>query len=365
MNSEFSLKLARVRGLLKSTGAEAALIGRQSNFSWLACGGDSHIALNSDRAASQWLVTPKKVFLLANRIEMSRMQDEVARGLGAEPLIFEWHDDQGANRALKKVVDPKKVISDTGDLGTRAAPELFAPLRYSLLPVEVKRFQALGRAAETAMYLTCHAIRPGISEYIIAGHLAEECWYAGVTPLVLLIAVDERIHNYRHPLPTRKKLKRCAMLVLCARQHGLVVSITRLVHFGKAPADLRRRHAATCAVDAAFISNTRVGAPVREIFQRGMAAYAEQGFPGEWQLHHQGGPCGYETRDFVATPGASGVVVENQGFAWNPSITGTKSEDTILATAKGPKIITESKDWPMLSVEQGEQTILRPDILVR
>ena len=365
MNSEFSLKLARVRGLLKSTGAEAALIGRQSNFSWLACGGDSHIALNSDRAAGQWLVTPKKVFLLANRIEMSRMQDEVARGLGAEPLIFEWHDDQGANRALKKVVDPKKVISDTGDLGTRAAPELFAPLRYSLLPVEVKRFQALGRAAETAMYLTCHAIQPGLTEYIIAGHLAEECLYVGVTPLVLLIAVDERIHNYRHPLPTRKKLQRYAMLVLCARQHGLVVSITRLVHFGKTPVDLRRRHAATCAVDAAFISNTRVGAPIREIFQRGMAAYAEQGFPGEWQLHHQGGPCGYEIRDFVATPGASGAVVENQGFAWNPSITGTKSEDTILATAKGPKIITESKEWPMVRVEQGKQTILRPDILVR
>src|SRR5437660_8806115 len=175
MNSEFSLKLARVRGLLKSTGAEAALIGRQSNFSWLACGGDSHIALNSDRAAGQWLVTPKKVFLLANRIEMSRMQDEVARGLGAEPLIFEWHDDQGGSRALKKVVDSKKVISDTGDLGTRAAPELFAPLRYSLLPVEVKRFQALGRAAETAMCLTLHAIQSEISEYIIAGHLAEEC----------------------------------------------------------------------------------------------------------------------------------------------------------------------------------------------
>ncbi|HEX4644558.1 MAG TPA: M24 family metallopeptidase [Verrucomicrobiae bacterium] len=365
MYTEFGLKLARVRGLLKSTGAEAALIGRQSNFSWLACGGDSHVALNSDRAAGQLLVTPKKVFLLTNRIEMSRMQDEVARGLGVEPLMYEWHDDQGASRALKKVLDLKQVISDTGNFGTRAAPELFAPLRYSLLPVEVKRFQALGRHAEGAMELTCGAIQPGLTEYMIAGHLAEECWCVGVTPLVLLIATDERIHKYRHPLPTRKKLKRHAMLVLCARQHGLVVSLTRLVHFGKTPAELRRRHAAACAVDAAFISNTRVGLPIREIFQRGTAAYAEQGFPNEWQLHHQGGPCGYETRDVVATPATPGTVVENQGFAWNPSITGTKSEDTILATAKGPKIITESTEWPRIRVECGKQVISRPDILVR
>ena len=128
---------------------------------------------------------------------------------------------------------------------------------------------------------------------------------------------------------------------------------------------MRRRHDAVCAVDAAFICNTRPGTPVREVFRRGLAAYAEQGFPDEWRLHHQGGPCGYQTRDYVATPTVGGLVLENQAFAWNPSITGAKNEDTILATARGPQILTAARDWPMLSVDHAGETILRPDILVR
>ncbi|MDB6125121.1 MAG: hypothetical protein JWQ71_4114 [Pedosphaera sp.] len=340
------------------------MIGKQSNFSWLSCGGEAHVALISERAAGRLVVTAKKVYLLANRIEMPRLQDEAVRGLGAEPLLYEWYED-GALKALKAVVDPKKVISDTGEYGTQSKPELFAPLRYSLHPDEIKRLRELSIRAEGAMNLTCGAIQPGITEHIIAGHLSEECLYVGVTPAVALIAVDERVRRYRHPIPTSKKLKRYAMLVLCARQHGLIVSVTRLVHFGKLPADLRQRHNAVCAVDAAFISNTRIGTPIREIFRRGVDAYAAQGFADEWKLHHQGGPCSYEPRDYVGTPTAPGTVLENQAFAWNPSIAGTKSEDTILATTKGPQILTEAKDWPMVKVDAYGKIISRPDILVR
>ena len=154
------------------------------------------------------------------------------------------------------------------------------------------------------------------------------------------------------------------MLVLCARQRGLIVSLTRLVHFGKLPAELRRRHDLNCAVDAAFIRNTRVGLPVRDVFQRGVAAYSAAGFPEEWHLHHQGGPCGYEPRDYVGTPTIPGVVLENQAFAWNPSNTGTKSEDTLLATCRGPRLITAAREWPMVEVAGKEGAIPRPDILV-
>ena len=52
MNVEFDGKLAQVRALLKANKAEAAMIGKQSNFSWLACGGEAHVALISiDEAA--------------------------------------------------------------------------------------------------------------------------------------------------------------------------------------------------------------------------------------------------------------------------------------------------------------------------
>jgi len=365
VNAELTHKLGQVRAVIKEHKAAGALLGLQANFAWLACGGEAHVALNSDRAVGQLLVTPKHFFLLANRIEMPRLQDEALRGLGAEPLLYDWFDGEGAAKALRKAIDPARVISDTGDLGTRAMPDAFAQLRYALHPSEIKRFRELGRRAEAAIKLTAFAITPGITENIAAGHLAEECLYFDITPVVLLVAFDGRIKKYRHPVPTTKKLKRHAMLVLCARQGGLIASVTRLVHFGKLPSELRRKHDAVCAIDAAFISNTRVGTPIREVFRRGVAAYAEQGFAEEWKLHHQGGPCGYRPRDYVGTPTAPGVVLENQAFAWNPSITGTKSEDTILATAKGSQVLTSARDWPMIEVEGGGEMMLRPDVLIK
>ncbi|MBI5772200.1 MAG: M24 family metallopeptidase [Verrucomicrobia bacterium] len=365
MNAELSHKLAQVRALLKARKAQAALLGLQPNFSWLAGGNEAHIPLNSERSFGQLLVTPKKFYAFANRIEMRRQQEEVLCGLGAEPLLYEWHDAPGAAQLLRDVADPRKIVSDCGDFGTDAQPQLFAELRYSLLPVEVKRYRALGRATEAALNETCRALKPGQTEFSIAGQMADACWQRNLTPIVLLVATDERILRYRHPLPTTKKLQRYAMLVLCARQHGLIVALTRLVHFGKLPGSLRELHKAVCAVDVAFHQNTRVGTPVREVFRRGVLAYAEQGFPDEWHLHHQGGPCGYQGRDYLGSPTAPGVVQENQPFAWNPSITGAKSEDTILATAKGPQVITAAQDWPMMEISWNGNTILRPDILVR
>ncbi len=56
-------------------------------------------------------------------------------------------------------------------------------------------------------------------------------------------------------------------------------------------------------------------------------------------------------------------VQENQAFTWNPSITGTKSEDTILATSKGPEMITRPILYPTLSMEVEGISFIRPAIL--
>ena len=365
MNAELKLKLTQVRALLREHKADAALLGLQPNFSWLACGGEAHIPLNSNLSFGQLVVTAKGFYLLANRIEMRCLQGEVVKGLGAEPLLWEWHDGASAVKALKQVADPAKTLSDCGDWGTTARPELFAPLHYSLQAAEVKRYRALGKAAAAAMDMTCRAIQPGMTEFQIAGHLAEECWFVNLTPVVVLVATDDRVRKYRHPRPTTKKLRQFAEVVLCARQHGLIVALTRIVHFGPISKDLRRRHDAVCAVDTELHLATQVGTAVKDVFRQGVAAYDATGFADEWHLHHQGGPCGYQGRDYLGSPTAPGVVLENQPFAWNPSITGTKSEDTILATSAGPEIITAARDWPMVSVEGDDGVWLRPDILVR
>jgi hypothetical protein len=102
---------------------------------------------------------------------------------------------------------------------------------------------------------------------------------------------------------------------------------------------------------------------LRDIFARALSTYARVGFEEEWRLHHQGGPAAYEPREFVATPTSTEIVSTGQVYAWNPSITGTKSEDTILIGEEENEILTTIEGWPTLSTAVNGQTLARPAIM--
>jgi len=137
-----------------------------------------------------------------------------------------------------------------------------------------------------------------------------------------------------------------------------------MVHFGPVPEELLLKHEAVCAVDASFILGSRPGAKVRDMFAAACDEYARQGFPDEWMLHHQGGATGYAARDYKATPLSEETVLDSQAFAWNPSIAGTKSEDTIVVTAAGPEVLSRG-DWPTLAATCAHGVLERPAILER
>jgi hypothetical protein len=44
-------------------------------------------------------------------------------------------------------------------------------------------------------------------------------------------------------------------------------------------------------------------------------------------------------------------VQDQQAFAWNPSITGTKIEDTALVTGDRIELITTTPDWPGIPMQ--------------
>src|SRR5262249_37248162 len=156
-----------------------------------------------------------------------------------------------------------------------------------------------------------------------------------------LVAADDRVARFRHPIPTHRRVEWKLMLVVCAQRHGLIVAMTRLVHFGRGPPGLARKHAAGWAGDEGLVDATRPGTTWASVLAAGIRAYRAEGFAREWKLHHQGGPMGYECRDFCVTPSSKGRVAPLQMVGWNPSITGTKSEDTILSADSGraPEIL--------------------------
>jgi hypothetical protein len=88
-------------------------------------------------------------------------------------------------------------------------------------------------------------------------------------------------------------------------------------------------------------------------------AYAAEGYADDIGLHHQGGSTGYAGRDARVTDETPGAVQPDQAFAWNPSITGSKVEDTILVRGDSHEVLTADPAWPL------EGATGQPLILVR
>lgn len=358
---EIDEKMDRVRALLERRRLDAVRLRRAASFAWATGGADSAINTASDGGVAELVVTRDRRYLVTSNIEAPRFADEDGlAALGWEPAASPWHagGDPAGELTRGLAVGSDLAVAGAADLAAE-----IAGLRLDLVPVEQARFRELSRRCAAAMDAAAGAVRPGMSEHAIAGLLAGETAARGAWPVVDLVATDERIRRFRHPLPTPKALERHAMLVLCGRRWGLVCSLTRFVHVGRLPDDLRARQAATATVDATFIAATRPGARVADVFARGVEAYRAAGFAGEWTLHHQGGAAGYQPREYIATPSSREVVAAGQAFAWNPSVTGTKSEDTVLVQAAGTEVMTEIAGWPVLEVAVDGATWRRPAVL--
>jgi Xaa-Pro aminopeptidase len=359
--TELDLKLDCIKDLLAKYGVNAMLLQRSSSFAWATCGGSSYINTATDYGVGSLLITPTGRYLITNNIEAPRFEREEHLAVqGWEFRLAPWHE---TNDAVAKLTRGLKLAADSTFPGAIDLSGEISHLRADLTPEEGERFREVSRLCASAMDSAIRAIRPGMTEFEIAAVLNRETQARGVLPTVCLIATDERIFNYRHPLPTEKKMDKYAMLVLCGRKYGLVCSLTRLVHFGALSGELRRKMDAIAQIDATFITSTRPGTTIGEVFRQATDVYASTGFPIEWQLHHQGGPAAYEPREWLATPTSTEAVKAGQVFAWNPSITGAKSEDTILIGTNSNEILTEIPDWPLLPIEIGGQIVNRPAIL--
>jgi Xaa-Pro aminopeptidase len=360
---EFAVKRQRIAGLLETHRLGGLVLGRSSSWSWATCGREANIATNSESAFAALLFTQRRDYLLADRIEMPRLLAEEIGELPFEPVEYPWHEP-GRRAELAADLAGGSIGADIALAGARPLLAESAALRFDLTPEEHERFRALGQTTGAAVEAAARAVVPGMSEMEIAALLANETFRRAAVPVVTLIAVDDRVQRFRHPPATTHKLERYAMLVLCARRHGLVASATRLVHFGPLPDNLRDRAPRCARVDAAVLAATRPGATLGQVFGQLQAAYAAVGFPEEWRDHHQGGLAGYENREVVGTPSADLPVHAGQAYAWNPSIAGVKSEDTILVRDDDFEVLTATGDWPQYEVDLAGRVVARPAILV-
>ena len=367
--TEVDEKAERLARLAHARGLRAVLLSRQPNFAWLSGGQSNRIDGSVEIGEGSLCVTANgERFLVANAIEMPRLRDEALSGLGFAPLAYDWtldhHDSAAPLNVVRRAVgrgqigwDLTAAAGDTVDINLDVRK-----LHTPLTDTELDRYRRLGQDVARALEGLCRTLKPGESEKTVAARASSSVGEIGARAVVALVGGDERISQFRHPVPTRNVWHHTLMIGLCAEREGLVVALSRIITT-RPTVDMRTRTAAAKTVFAALLASTRPGVTGQALFATAAEAYRNAGFPDEETKHHQGGAIGYRSRDWIAHPTCNEVVRARQAFAWNPSITGTKVEDTALILDEGIEPITSTGDWPGLEIEVDGQQVRVPGLL--
>ena len=366
--NEVAEKVERLARLAEAHNVAGVLLTRQPNFAWLSGGQSNRIDGSCDvGSGSLFVARDGRQFIVANTIEMPRLRDEALAGLGFTPLEYPWVDDHAETAAAATVAMQAAgggaIGADATLQGVVDLQDAIAAARAPLTDPEIERYRRLGRDVGAAVGAECRSLRPGLTEIEVARRINDAAARVGARAVVTLVGADHRIRQFRHPVPGSTTWQETLLIGLCAEREGLVVALSRLIANGAVPDALAARTEATARVFASLLDATRPGATGAQLFSAASAAYASVGFAGEEALHHQGGAIGYRSRDWIAHPGSCEVVAPKQAFAWNPSITGTKVEDTALVVDDQLELITSSPDWPAIEVRAGSRPILAAAVL--
>lgn len=352
-------KLQQIRALLSERQAEGIIISRRDNYRWLT-GNDNSVMRLSDNGVGVLVITPDAVELIADSGDCRRLAEE-QNNLGARPIQIPWYVT--AEEYLAARVRQGTYLSDGGMAQTLNVQQELVALRMRLSETDLVNYRWLGMDCAELAEKICLEAQPGQTEKQIAVQVCNEAAAHGIHADCVLVGADERIDKYRHPVPTDKAAQERLMVVLGGERKGLNISLTRMVWFTPVPAAVEDRYGQLSWIFAKMQLGMKAGLSYRDYFARIKEWYAQAGYPDEWKLLHQGGPTGYACREFFVGPECAGVMQNQQAYAWNPSIMGTKCEETTVLTEKGVETMTRTKIWPLKTVKTDGGTFTAADIL--
>lgn len=360
--AEIEQKLAKIRGYLGEKGIDAVLISAHENIAWATAGVvDIRVGVLRESGPASLLVTRGGgAYYLTTNNEAPRLADEEFAGLPFQPIVNPWYAND-VRASVAQIVGGGEVGGDIGQQGYKLLP--LQPLRWQLVENELPRYRWLGKHAAEAATDVLKRYRPGLSERKFQALLAERLIEQGILPSVYITAVDQRILKYRHAVPRAGVLEHFGLLSFCARCWGLTVAMTRFVCFGPLSAEMEHRFTVAAGVNARMLQATRESATSDALFHAAEQAYAERGFPGEEELHHQGGATGYFEREWIARPGGGESVTSPQAFAWNPTVQGAKAEDTVLLRNGSLEVLTATPELPVVKTSIGGEEYVSAGVL--
>jgi Xaa-Pro aminopeptidase len=344
-DTEVTAKLGSMRMWLAATDARAVRLCGTDWFAWATAGASNTVLMTTEVGIAELVVTATDAFVLTDDIEASRLQDEELPPQ-YQLQVRRWAQPHDHDNFVNALVDRGAILSDRPHRAELPLPPEALGHKLILCEAEQQRYRALGCDAAQAMTEVLHAAQPDWTEYQLAGAGAQALWQRGIHPALVLAAGEDRLPRYRHPTPSSSRLGRHAMLVFCARRHGLYASLTRFVAFEAASP---RQHI-LLDIEAAALDACRVNVPLSSIYQVFANGYREAANPAAIEEHHQGGITGYLAREIIAGPTTALTLQHGMALAFNPSCSGFKVEDTFLLQPTGLENLTVDPAWPTCAV---------------
>jgi Xaa-Pro dipeptidase len=350
-------KIEKVRSYMHSRGKKGALISSVENFAWLTSGARSYIALTDSTGSAWLLVTDDEAYVITKNIEATRLKKEELPG-NLKVIEFEWFSDP--NGAIRKILDDQNILFEADP----QFAEFLINSRIKLSEYEIQRYAEVGRKSAVALERAMKRVTPQMTELQGKGLIEQELANEGLDSLLVLVFGDESRTTYRHNLPRNVKIGKRCFGSICAKMYGLIISSTRTVEFEK-DEKFEKQYMVNMEVDAEILDATYRSNSIGQVFFEIEKSYSSHGYPDEWRLHHQGGIAGYKTREIVATPHMPFEISDGMAFAWNPTITGTKLEDTYVKTKDEMKLLSvyDKSDWPYHEIKVNGRTYRRSEIL--
>jgi len=342
--SAFNERMAPLRELMKVKGLESIVLRRNPNLAW-AIAGRAHVPTTIDAACFDLIITQEGATAITNVVEAPRL---IAEELPSEITVkaIKWSEGRDPQLPPGAKVGSDQPGADRIDLGAE-----IESIRASLIESDVARYKEICSDAATALGNAMKQVVSSDREIDVAGLISHALWQADLEIAFLGVAGQDRVHKFRHPLPTSAVVGNRVSASICAKRKGLIASVTRIVSFEPITDAIAKDYEAIFKVEAAMLDATVVGKPFSDPINAAIAAYPANGFDSdEWTKHHQGGPTGFLPRDWPAHTGSARLIANYQPIAWNPTGKGFKAEDTIIATNSGVKILSMDPDWPSFEV---------------
>ena len=342
--SAFNQRIQPIRDLMKAKALDAIVLRRNPNLAW-AIAGRAHVPTTIDAACFDLIITQDSATAITNVIEAPRL---IAEELPSEVIVkaIKWFEGRDPQLPIGAKIGSDQPGADRIDLGTE-----IEIIRASLIESDVARYKEICTDAAIALGNAMKQVVSSDREIDVAGLITHALWQADLEIAFLGVAGQDRVHKFRHPLPTSTVVGNRVSASICAKRKGLIVSVTRIVSFEPISDVMAKDYEAIFKVEAAMLDATVVGKAFSDPINAAIAAYPANGLDGdEWTKHHQGGPTGFLPRDWPANTGSARLIANNQPIAWNPTGKGFKAEDTIIATNSGVKILSMDSDWPSFEV---------------